>query len=331
MSSTHRVPPVTQCNESKRKRISVPSLDQRPLKLLKSKHRSVKKAVKASALPHGFAFDERWLTAGPSNHAWLLTRPHPPLDAGFCGGGRENTDHVLAGSAPSPLLVGPADNTPRLVSDGPGSDAGGVFGVELRPGHNTGQGQQDACSSAVGASKLPTTSVMKLFLDYRFPSWLEALLVARWLAEHNQTLLIACSSKRTCGCRKDWRCEASSSFSPSKEFLEPRASGHCSSERAPLPFFLHASRPENGRRAEVAPLSAVANHSMYPPRRRKRMPRCQQDGKSFTGVRRYEKRARLSLVMAKIQPEVPHQGAALERDLERLCRKLKRVPSRVPH
>ena len=44
---------------------------------------------------------------------------HPrtaPLDAGFCGGGRENTDHVFAGSAPSPLLVGPADNTSRLES-----------------------------------------------------------------------------------------------------------------------------------------------------------------------------------------------------------------------
>ena len=36
MSSTHRVLTATQCNESKRKRISVQSLDQRHLKLLKS-------------------------------------------------------------------------------------------------------------------------------------------------------------------------------------------------------------------------------------------------------------------------------------------------------
>ena len=34
----------------------------------------------------------------------------------------------------------------------------------------------------------------------------------------------ACSSKRTCGRRKDWRCDASSSFRRSREFLELRES-----------------------------------------------------------------------------------------------------------
>ena len=43
----------------------------------------------------------------------------------------------------------------------------------------------------------------------------------------------ACSSRRTCDRQKDWRCEASSSSRRPSEFLEPRASGHYSPERAP--------------------------------------------------------------------------------------------------
>ena len=44
-----------------------------------------------------------------------------PLDAGFCCGGRENTDHLLVDSTSSLVLIDPADNTPRLGSADLGS------------------------------------------------------------------------------------------------------------------------------------------------------------------------------------------------------------------
>ena len=97
-----------------------------------------------------------------------------PLDAGFCGNCRKNTDHVLGGSSPAPWLIGPPDATSRLDSTRLGSDTGRVPGVALRPGHNTGDGQQDARSGAVGTSESPATHVTKFLLGHRLPPQLEA-------------------------------------------------------------------------------------------------------------------------------------------------------------
>ena len=46
--------------------------------------------------------------------------------------------------------------------------------MELRPRHGTGHGQQYACSSAMGASKPPTTYVTKPHLGHRLPPGLKA-------------------------------------------------------------------------------------------------------------------------------------------------------------
>ena len=46
--------------------------------------------------------------------------------------------------------------------------------MELRPGHNTGHDQQDARSSAVGASESPATHVTKFAFSHRVPQALEA-------------------------------------------------------------------------------------------------------------------------------------------------------------
>ena len=100
-----------------------------------------------------------------------LIRGNAPIDTGYRGGGPKDTDHVLAGSSPSSWLVDPA---PRLDSADLGSDAGGVIGVELRPGQHTGRGQQDA-GSRWALPNHPTTRVTKVSLGYRLPPRLETL------------------------------------------------------------------------------------------------------------------------------------------------------------
>ena len=57
-------------------------------------------------------------------------------------------------------------------------------------------------------------------------------LACRTRSKKSWIYTFACSSRRTFDHRKDWRCEASSSFRQLKEFLEPQAGGHCSSEPA---------------------------------------------------------------------------------------------------
>ena len=125
ISSTHRVLTATLCNESKRKRISVPSLDQRPLKLLKNSNEQPTEPSKplpdrlGSLLPN--AGDRRLrrqrrsqdshIRAGQACLAIRQASSMGPHDAGVCGGGRESTDDVLASSSPSPWVVGPTDNT----------------------------------------------------------------------------------------------------------------------------------------------------------------------------------------------------------------------------
>ena len=118
-----------------------------------------------------------------------------PLDAA------KTADYVLGRLCAFRLLLFvPADSTPRLDSADNGirrwrSDLEWSYDQDT----DTGRGQQDACSSAVGASKPPTTHVTKLCLGYRLPPGLEApgarILsstsakgtgVACWLAEHNR-------------------------------------------------------------------------------------------------------------------------------------------------
>ena len=127
MSLTHGVLTATLCNESKRRRISVPSLDQRPLKLLKNR----------SGLPSGPSKPLLFRLASPltsardrhlrrqrrsqDSHSWAgqaCTAAHQASSTGLhlsalasAAIGRQNTDDVLTSSALSPLLVGPVDNT----------------------------------------------------------------------------------------------------------------------------------------------------------------------------------------------------------------------------
>ena len=117
-----------------------------------------------------FAFHEHWRSA-----PWPPARPYPWDCTSrrwfLC---RKNKDHVLGGSSSAPWLVGSPDTTSRLDSAGLGSDTGRVPGVELRPGHKTGHGQQDARSSAVGASESPETHVTNFPLGHRLPPGLAA-------------------------------------------------------------------------------------------------------------------------------------------------------------
>ena len=102
--------------------------------------------------------------------------------------------------------------------------------MELRLGHDTGHGQQDAGSSAEGASR-------SLLASRAGSAWSRDLLVHQrqgywccwWLVGlRNTTRLLVCTFARSA---KRTRCEASSSFRRSKEFLELRDSAHHSSER----------------------------------------------------------------------------------------------------
>ena len=125
--SAHRVLIATLCNESKRKRISVPSLDKRPLKLLKNSSG----LPTAPSKPLLYRLDSPLTSAGDrrlrrqrrsqdSHSRARLGRPPglnhgtAPLDAGVGGGGRKDAEHVLASSSPSPWVVDPTGNTPRL-------------------------------------------------------------------------------------------------------------------------------------------------------------------------------------------------------------------------
>ena len=145
-----------------------------------------------------------------------------------------------------------------------------------------------------GSSRPPAPSIL-------------VLLVARWLLPNTQELigLHLCLLFES---NMPPRCEASSSFRQSRKSWSrgQMVTGH-PSERAraawqnrrvrhqcitssgtpsvsvprrttaPLPLFLHATRPKYGRRVETAPLSAAANHSIYPSARRwERRPRCQR-------------------------------------------------------
>ena len=64
---------------------------------------------------------------------------------------------------------------------------------------------------------------------YWYCWWLDGW---RNTTKHFWVSTFACSSKRACASRKDWRCEASSDFRRAEEFLEPRESGDHSSEQA---------------------------------------------------------------------------------------------------
>ena len=92
-----------------------------------------------------------------------------PLDVGFSGGDNKNTVDVPGGASPAPWLVGPPDTTSRLVSADMGPNTSGISGTELRPGNDTGHGQQNAGSGAVGTSGAPATHVTKLPFGHRLP------------------------------------------------------------------------------------------------------------------------------------------------------------------
>ena len=143
----------------------------------------------------------------------------------------KNTVDVLGGSSPAPWFSGPPNNTPRLDSADLGSDAAG--------------GQQDACRSAVGASKRPTTyheASPRLSLASRAGSaWSPDPLVHQRRGCRCFGGALPCRKpSKTLGslllpALQDVHATSEGLalrgfLSQSKEFLELRASGHYSSE-----------------------------------------------------------------------------------------------------
>ena len=61
-------------------------------------------------------------------------------------GGDKKTDDAPGGASPALWLIGPLEITSRLDSADLGPNTGGISGAELRPGDDTGHGQQDAGS-----------------------------------------------------------------------------------------------------------------------------------------------------------------------------------------
>ena len=285
-------------------------------------------------------------------------------------------------------LVGwPVRHYLTIDSAGLGSDTGRVLGVELRPGHNTGHGQQDARSSAVGASESPCDPGHERFpLSHRLPPGLEA---------PRAGILPTTSAQRAgaaggaLACRTPSKTRGSlllpvvetykrPSEGPAARLPAPSAKqrnfwSDCSSEGA--------NQDSLAKQASATPASHWTWHansscfpfctcsktieakdsSSFPSRTRKRQRklktrnklRCQQlqitpcalrhggasedravnarsleevqkrgGWKSFNSVRRSEKHACLSQIMSTIPPELLRQGPALERDLDRLWKRL---------
>ena len=256
--------------------------------------------------------------------------------------------------------------------------------MELRPGHDTGHGQQDACSSAVGALKPPTTCVTKLPVGHRLhpePETPGAGILSSPSAKGTGTAgcSMACGTQpinplllalrnahaivgRTGAARlpapsADQRNSWSRHYSSERASLGSLAtqarttpvccwtwhaiifcSPHCRCSKQPeahgqllFPLSRAYSGPKDGRRARAAPLSAVANHSTCRTARwLKRRPRSQRQ-KPGSEMRRMEK-LRQRTTIRKAYTRVPgngqnpdellQHGPALERDLERLRRKL---------
>ena len=148
------------------------------------------RTVKAPALPPVFALDEHLNSASSptkskprfSQPSETGTRDSPPgldhgtapLNVGFSGG--DNKKHSRRAWRRS--LVGwPARHYLTIGQRRPGT---GISGMELRPGNDTGHGQQSAGSGAVGTSGAPATHVTKLPFGHRqhpgleTPSWWRA-------------------------------------------------------------------------------------------------------------------------------------------------------------
>ena len=384
MSSTHRVLTATLCTDSKRERISLHSLDQRPLKLLKNGNR----LPTGPSKPLLYHLDSPLTSAGdrrlrrqcrsqgsqPGQASMRGCSPGQihetaPLDAGFLGSRRENTDDVLASSAPSPVLVGPADNTPRLDSADLGSDAGGVLGVELRPGHDTGHARSSAVlghrlspgleapragilssTSAKGtgaadgsmACRTPSKAPRSLLLPAlrnvhatvgrtggaRLPAYHIPSIKGIAGASGKWSLLIRARELEQPG--KTGEYDNSVSLDLARhQFLFPVLQVHKATRGAqptrewPKRWKTHSSNSvvsdhesrhmpfDTGGSSEDRAVNARSLEEVY-----------KRGGwKSFTSVRRHEKHARLSLLMAKIPIRLLQQGPALENDLGRLWTK----------
>ena len=176
MSSTHRVLAATLCNESKRRRKLRALLGPAAAEAAREQQRAASRTVKASALPPGFAFDEHWRSApSPTTSKPRFLQPSRTSMLGRPPG-------LIHGTSRRWLLrQSPQKHRPRSLRLfacslvgwptrhylGLGSDTGRVPGVELRPRHNTGHGQQDARSGVVGASESPATHVTKCPLGHR--------------------------------------------------------------------------------------------------------------------------------------------------------------------
>ena len=208
----------------------MPSLDLRPLKQLKN----------SNELPTGQSKNQRChqdlhLTSTGDRRLrrqrrsqYSLSRagqacPAGPdhgtasLAVGFSGGGHENTDDVPGGASPALWLVDPPEITSRLDSADLGPNTGGISGMELRPGDDTGHGRWALPNpprpmSRSFPSAIPCLQGWKRLEPGssrpRAPG-VVVLLVARWLAEHNQKLLglyFCLLFKTYIRPPEDWRC-----------------------------------------------------------------------------------------------------------------------------
>ena len=257
----------TLCNESKWKRISVPSLDQRPLKLRKNSKKQPTEPSKhlryhlgsllTSTGDRRFRADNaeaKILTAELDKHAWPPAMLHPWdctsrrwLLRQLPQKHRPRTGRLFACS-----LVGwPARHYLTIGQRWPGIRhwQSTWSGATTRARHRTRAARR--CSSAVGRSRIshdpchepslrPSLASSAGSAWSREPPAHWRLGNRCWWRDDSQNATTpkswvstcACSSRRTCDRRKGWRCVSSSSFRQSKEFLQPWASGHYSRERA---------------------------------------------------------------------------------------------------
>ena len=152
-------------------------------------------------------------------------------------GDNKNTVDVPGGASPAPWLVGPPDNTSRLVSsEGPSKQWRNIWnGATTRERRRTWPAKrwQRCCGLPRPMSRSFISAIACLQswrrLEPEWCSWwragLKNIIKSSWVST------FACSSRRTCNHQKDCHCGASSFCRQPMEFLE-RASDHHSSARA---------------------------------------------------------------------------------------------------
>ena len=184
-----------------------------------------------------------------------------------------------------------------------------------------------------------------------------ALLVARWLAEHHQKLFETYmrpsgrTSAASANQRNSWSPGQVVTIHPSERAGAARQNRRVRHQRlagpgtptvpvsrsavaqrltrrttAPLSLLVHASDNGNGKRVEAAPLSTAADHAVMPSDTEARAKTVLSTPEAWKKCRNADD-GRASTVCDATKnmlacPELVRQGPALERDLERLSKRL---------